>query len=101
MNETGDTVTQPRWPWLSPDALSVVIAIITVGAALAALISNATANTHADMGALRTEVRTEAQADREAAQAARDADREAFQREILRLTAEQAEIAAIVKRNPS
>jgi len=46
--------------------------------------------------AAREADREAAQADREAAQAARDADREHFQREILRLASEQAELSALM-----
>ena len=111
MDETGDTGTRPRWSGLSPDALSIVIAVVTVGAALAALMLTTTADirneARADRAAWQVEsrqlrdearaAREAARAAREAAQAARDADRESFQREIIRLTAEQAELAAIVK----
>ena len=111
MDEAGDTSARPRWSRLSPDALSIVIAVLTVGAALAALILTTTADIRAEARADRAawqaesrQLRDEARADREAArtardaaQAARDADRESFQREIIRLTAEQAEPPAIVK----
>ena len=75
------------------------IAIVTVGIALAGL----NLVTTGDLRGLRNEwqaqsrqLRNEARADREKLSNEARADREGFQREILRLTQGQAELAAIV-----
>lgn len=103
---TAPTTTSLRGR-LSQETFAIVATIVTVGVALAALILTTTGN-----------IRTEAQADRAAAQAAAeanraafeaaiqamhersDAERRRFEAQILRLTREQARLAATVDSRP-
>ena len=62
------------------------IAILTVGLALAGLVTTAHLTLRAEMRADRAEARAEARA-----------DREAFSRQILRLTQEQSKLSGIVE----
>ena len=80
------------------------IAIVTVGLALAGLITTTHLSLRAEMRADREAIRAEARADRAEAQADREAirvearaDREAFEKQILRLTQEQSRLTGIVE----
>ena len=83
-----------------------IIAIATVGLALAGLDYYGRSEARADREAIRAEIhalRTEARADRAENQAAREAiraenraDREAFEKHITRLTQEQSRLTGIV-----
>jgi len=99
-----ESTDQSRRPRLSSDALSIVVTVITVGLTILGTLVYTTARLEDRRGARIDDVQAQAQADRAAGQAEsrqlRDearADREHFQREILRLTAEQAKLAALVR----
>ena len=80
------------------------IAIVTVGIALAGLVTTTHLSLRAEMRADREAIRAEARADRAEAQADREAvraearaDREAFEKQILRLTQEQSRLTGVVE----
>ena len=90
MNTPAPVSGPPRW---SIETITLAGLIVTVGLALATIMFTTT-----------NQIRDEAAADRAVAAADRTesaADRRAFQAEILRLTAEQARIAAIVDQQRS
>ncbi len=73
-----------------------MIAVVTVGLALAALVVTSTGRVSERLDRNVAELRAEARADRAALRAEARADREAFARQILKLTAGQAHLAGLV-----
>ena len=73
------------------------IAIVTVGLALAGLVTTTHLSLRAEMRAEARADRAEARANREAIRAEARADREAFEKQILRLTQEQSRLTGAVE----
>ena len=97
-----DASSSPRWR-LSQET----IAILTSTVALAALILTTTAGMRAEAQADRAAAQAAAEANRVAFEAAMqamhdraDAERRRFEAEILRLTREQATLAAVIESRP-